>query len=66
MAGVVLDALAEADLVEHLEVEAGALLDALCFDQATLGVEGGDPLGQFLLDLLDRAQDGLAGCDVVR
>jgi hypothetical protein len=29
VARVVLDALAEAQLVEHLEVEAGALLDAL-------------------------------------
>jgi hypothetical protein len=33
VARVVLDALAEAQLVEHLEVEAGALLDALGLDQ---------------------------------
>jgi hypothetical protein len=33
VAGVVLDALAEAQLVEHFEVEAGALLDALRLDQ---------------------------------
>jgi hypothetical protein len=34
MPGIVLDALAEADLVEHFEVETGALLDALRLDQA--------------------------------
>jgi hypothetical protein len=33
VARVVLDALAEAQLVEHFQVEAGALLDALAFDQ---------------------------------
>jgi hypothetical protein len=33
VARVVLDALAEAQLVEHLQVEAGALLDALGLDQ---------------------------------
>jgi hypothetical protein len=38
MPRVVLDALAEAHLVEHLEVEAGALLDALRLDQ--LAVSG--------------------------
>jgi hypothetical protein len=49
MPGVVLDALAEAELVEHFEVETGALLDALRFDQTTFGVEEGDTFGEFAL-----------------
>ena len=53
MARVVLDALAEAELVEHLEVEAGALLDALRLDQLLFLVEELDALAQFRLDRLD-------------
>jgi hypothetical protein len=39
VARVVLDALAEAQLVEHFEVEAGSLLDALAFDQLLVGLK---------------------------
>ena len=59
MAGIVLDALTEADLVKHFEVEAGALLDAQRLYQATFAVQNGDPFSQFVLDLLDRSQDRL-------
>jgi hypothetical protein len=40
-------------LIQHFKVEAGALLDALAFDQFLVGLEELDALAQFLLDFLD-------------
>ena len=44
VAGVVFDAVAVADGLDHFEVEAGALVDALGFDQAAFLFEVGFPL----------------------
>ncbi|KFB74344.1 MAG: hypothetical protein AW09_000373 [Candidatus Accumulibacter phosphatis] len=66
MPGIVLDPLAETDLIEHFEVETGALLDALRLDQAIFGVEESNPLKEFALDRLDRPQHRFARGDVVR
>ena len=44
VAGVVFDAVAVADGLDHLEVEAGALVDALRFDEAAFLFELGFPL----------------------
>src|SRR5690606_21904072 len=60
MPAVILDALAEADLVQHLQVESRALLDTLCFHQLVVFDEEIHPLAQLLLDGLDRAQRRLA------
>ena len=65
MARIVLNALAEAELREHLQVEARALLDALCLDQPAGVLEELDPLAQLELDRLDRAQGCLARRHVV-
>ena len=66
MPRIVLDALAEADLVEHFQIEFGPLLDALCLDQLIVPGEVIDPLTQLLLDRLDGAQHGVARRDIVR
>ena len=47
VAGVVLDAVAVADGLDHFEVEAGALVDALRFDEAAFFFEVGLPLAEF-------------------
>ncbi len=60
MPGVVLDAFAEAELGEHLEIEARALLDALRFDQLARILEELDPLPELDLDRFDRSQRRLA------
>src|SRR5207247_8436432 len=65
VARVVLDALAEAKLRQHLEVEARALLDALRLDQAARLLEELDAAAQLRLDRLDGAQRGLARRHVV-
>ena len=62
---VVLDALAEAELGQHLEVEARALLDALRLEQPACLLEELDAAAQLQLDRLDRAQGGLPRRDVV-
>jgi hypothetical protein len=41
------------DLAQHLQVVAGALLDALRLQQLVVGLEPGDALLQLRLDLLD-------------
>ena len=57
MPRVVLDALAEAHLVQHLEIEARALLDALRLDQLASASENHSiRSAQLDLDRLDRAQ----------
>jgi len=53
MPGVVFDTLAEADLVEHFQIELGALLDTLRLDQLVVGGEPGDALAKLFLDGLD-------------
>src|SRR4051812_21434855 len=65
VARIVLDALAEAELGEHLQVEARALLDALRLDQPPGLLEEVDAAAQLRLDRLDGAQRGLARRDVV-
>ncbi|MNM65456.1 hypothetical protein D3C81_769030 [compost metagenome] len=65
VARVVLDALAEAQLGEHFEIEAGTLLQPLRLDQPVFLVEELQPVAQFVLDRLDRAQHGLARRHVV-
>ena len=60
VARIVFDALAEAQLDQHLQVEARALLDALRFDQLGGFLELVDALAQLYLDRLDRAQRGCA------
>ena len=65
VARVVLDAGAEADLADHLQVVAGALLQALGLEQLAFLVELGEPLLQLRLDALQGALDGfLAGDEV--
>ena len=53
VAGVVLDAVAVAYGLDHLEVETGALVDALGFDEAAFCFELGPPLD-------DLGEDGVA------
>ncbi len=60
MPRIVLDPLAEAQLGEHLEVEAGALLDTLRLDQAPGLLEEVDALAQLRLDRLDSAKRSFA------
>ena len=47
---VVLDAVAEADLLHHLEVERRAHAQPLRLEQLALPLELGEPLGEFDLD----------------
>jgi hypothetical protein len=54
-----------AHLLQHLEVEAGALLQALRLDQLAGLDELVQPLAQFLLDGVDRRQHALARRHVV-
>src|ERR1019366_4159814 len=65
MARVVLDALAVADLLQHLEVETGALLEPLCLDKLAHADQLVEPAAQFLLDRLDRRDDAPARRRVV-
>ncbi len=50
VAGVVLDAFAEADLADEFEVVVGAHLEPLGFDELAALFEPGDALGEFLAD----------------
>ena len=65
VAAVVLDAVAIAQFEDHLQIEAGALLQALGLEQAILAAQPFQAIGQFQLDVLDGAQQGLARCGVV-
>ncbi len=65
MPRVILDPLAEAEFGEHLEIEPGALLDPLRLDQLACLPEKLDPLAQFGLDGIDRAQGRFARRDVM-
>ena len=63
---VVLDAVAEADLLHHLEVVLGAHAQALRLEQLALLLELGQPLLQLGLDALDGLAHALLAGDVVR
>ena len=65
MPRIIFDALAEAQLLQHLQIEARALLQPLRFHQLVFLVEEIEPLAQFSLDGLDGAQHGLARRHVV-
>ncbi len=62
---VVLDAGAEADLAEHLEVVRGPHPQPLRFEQLALGLELGQAFVQLLLDRHERAFHPLVARDVV-
>ena len=65
-ARIILDALAHADLAEHLDVVARALLDALRLKQLSVFLKITDAVLHFRLDLPQRALHFLARHDVVR
>jgi hypothetical protein len=64
VAAVVLDAVAAPRLFDHLEVEEGALLEALRLEQAVAAAQIVEALGQLGADLGDRPQHLLLGGDV--
>ena len=66
MPGIIFDAFAEANLVQHFEIKAGALLDPLGFHQFLAAGEIGDTLGQFGLDRFDGFQHRRPRRDVMR
>ncbi|MNZ54654.1 hypothetical protein D3C78_725610 [compost metagenome] len=65
VARVVLDAVAVAQLEDHLQIETGTLLKTLGLDQLVVVAQVFQALLQLLLDLIHRLQQGLAGRDVV-
>jgi hypothetical protein len=65
VARVVLDAVAEADLADHLEVVGGAHAQALGLQQLVSLLELGEALGQLGLDRVDRALQRLGRGHVV-
>ena len=65
MAGVVFDAFAVADFRQHFEVKAGALFQALGFDQLVHADQLFQALGKFYLDGFDRCQHAVARRDIV-
>ena len=65
MARVVLNALAVAHFREHFQVKAGALLQALGFDQLALAHKFFQPVGQLDLDGFHRHQHLLARRHIV-
>ena len=66
VARVVLDALGETDLRHHFQVEAGALFQALLFDQFIFLAEELEAFAQLVLDGFHGAQHGGAGRHIVR
>ena len=65
VAGVVLDAVAEADLPHHLQVVLGAHAQALGLEQLALLLEPGQPLLQLVLDAADGLLHALLAGHVV-
>ncbi len=63
---VVLDPVAEAELLEHLEVVLGALPDPVRLEQLLLGLEVRDLLLELVADLVDGALDRRLRGDVLR
>ncbi len=66
MTRIVFDAFGKTDFLHHLKVEAGALFQPLFLDQLVLLAEPFEPLAQFVLDGVDRAQHGGARRHVMR
>jgi hypothetical protein len=65
-AGVVLDPVAEAELLEHLHVVLGALPDAVRLEEAAVLLEPRHLLLELVPDLVDRAVDRRLRGDVLR
>jgi hypothetical protein len=65
VARVVLDPVAHAGGLQHLQIELGALFQPLRLQQLAFGVELIKPLAQLLADALDRLLHGRARGDVV-
>jgi hypothetical protein len=61
VARVVFDAVAVTQFQDHLQVETGALLQALGFHQLVVGAQVFQALGQLDLDALDGAHQGSRG-----
>jgi hypothetical protein len=55
MSRIVLDPLAKPQLVEHLQIETGSLLDPLNLDQLVIRMKKFDTIAQLRLNGLDRA-----------
>ncbi len=66
MPRIVFDALTKAQLLQHLEIKTGALLQALGLDQLVVGHQLGKALAQFLFDRFDRPQYGFARGHIMR
>ena len=66
IARVVLDTAAVAELLHHLQIETRALFQPLRFDQFVLLFQIAQAVAQFFADLLDRPDDGVARCRVMR
>ena len=66
MPGVVLDAVAVADLLHHLEIEHRALVQALRLEELALGLELAAVPRELGLDRLDRLLGAIARRDEVR
>ena len=66
MARVIFDALAETELIQHLEVKARALLDALAFHESAFLIEVSNALAQLDLDRLNGPEYGGARRHIVR
>ena len=64
-ARIVLDARAETDLLQHFNVIAGALRDALCLDQLAVFLEVFYALFQFFFEVLDGFLQLFLGRNVV-
>ena len=65
MARVVLNAFAKSDLLHHLEIVGGSLLNPLLFDKLVVLFKMVDPLLQLFTDGLDRIETDMFGSDVV-
>ena len=66
VARVVLDARAVTHLGHHLDIEQGALFQALRLYKLVPGAELDEPLPQLFLDLVENGQQSFPGRDVVR
>ena len=66
VAGVVLDPVAVADLLDHLQVEHRPLVQPLRLEQPAFALEVASPLDELLLDRLDGSLGPVARGDEVR
>ena len=65
MARVVFNAFAKAHFDQHFQIKAGALLDALTFEQLIFFLVVLNAITQFVLDRLNRTQGGRTRRNVV-